>query len=100
MTQKNYEFRREIRYAVFKLKNLSEEQRQRLYDLGVELGPQNSMKPCVVVEQDWPEYEPTWKAIEKRVKQETCMHKWQPWPVAGEGASCINCGLRDLNYDN
>ena len=22
---------------------------------------------CVVVESDWPEYEPTWKAIEKRV---------------------------------
>ena len=23
---------------------------------------------CVVVENDWPEYEPTWKVIEKRVK--------------------------------
>lgn len=22
---------------------------------------------CVVVEKDWPEYEPTWKAIEARV---------------------------------
>jgi len=22
---------------------------------------------CVVVESDWPEYEPTWQAIEKRV---------------------------------
>ena len=26
---------------------------------------------CVVVEQDWPEYEPTWKAIEKRVDART-----------------------------
>ena len=25
---------------------------------------------CVVVEADWPEYEPTWKAIEERVLQE------------------------------
>ena len=23
---------------------------------------------CVVVESDWPEYEPTWKAIEERVE--------------------------------
>ena len=23
---------------------------------------------CVVVEHDWPEYEPTWNAIEKRVE--------------------------------
>jgi hypothetical protein len=26
---------------------------------------------CVVVESDWPEYEPTWKAIEARVNAET-----------------------------
>lgn len=25
---------------------------------------------CVVVESDWPEYEPTWQAIEERVEQE------------------------------
>lgn len=25
---------------------------------------------CVVVERDWPEYEPTWQAIERRVDQE------------------------------
>lgn len=25
---------------------------------------------CAVVEADWPEYEPTWKAIEERVEQE------------------------------
>ena len=24
---------------------------------------------CVVVEQDWPEYEPTWQAIEKRMNE-------------------------------
>lgn len=28
---------------------------------------------CVVVEHDWPEYEPTWKAIEERVDN-TCEH--------------------------
>lgn len=26
---------------------------------------------CLVVESDWPEYEPTWKAIEQRVKENT-----------------------------
>mgnify|MGYP001563287850 CR=1 FL=1 len=25
---------------------------------------------CAVVEADWPEYEPTWKAIEERMEQE------------------------------
>jgi len=27
---------------------------------------------CVVVERDWPEYEPTWKAIEARVDAAQC----------------------------
>ena len=26
-----------------------------------------AMMDCVVVEHDWPEYEPTWAAIERRV---------------------------------
>lgn len=25
---------------------------------------------CVVVESDWPEYEPTWRAVEKRFTEE------------------------------
>ena len=36
----------------------------------VSISRENEGKPplcCVVVESDWPEYEPTWDAIEKRV---------------------------------
>jgi hypothetical protein len=58
------QFQRETRYAVFKLKNLTEEQKQRLYDFSMELGPYNSVKECVVVESDWPNYEDTWAAIQ------------------------------------
>ena len=36
-----------------------------------------SLMKCVVVEQDWPEYEPTWQAIEKRVDSEQIQHKPQ-----------------------
>lgn len=67
------EFMREERYIVFKMSDLGnslkgdeirqlaqeyEEHRQRLGKKPLE---------CVVVEKDWPEYEPTWKAIEARV---------------------------------
>lgn len=67
------EFKREERYIVFKLSDLGnslkgdeirrlareyEEHRQQLGKPPLE---------CVVVESDWPEYEPTWKAIEARV---------------------------------
>jgi hypothetical protein len=70
------EFKREARYMVFKLT-----------DLDVYLDPSTAFnlrqigsviskirasygKPaleCVVVESDWPEYEPTWRAIERRM---------------------------------
>ena len=35
------------------------------------IGLKKSPLCCVVVEHDWPEYEPTWKAIEKRVDERT-----------------------------
>ena len=48
---------------------------------------------CVVVEHDWPEYEPTWTAIEKRI-------------VEGRYSSsvmslvkCPKCGLEDYDIE-
>lgn len=71
---------REDRYIVLKLKDvghfLSAEQRMDLDDI---LGTINAYrkqlnKPtplkAVVVESDWPEYEPVWKMIEARVNME------------------------------
>ena len=70
------EFEREERYIVFKLSDVEEHftpsEKQQLARL-VEVqraGREEGGKPllrCVVVEKDWPEYEPTWKAIEARV---------------------------------
>lgn len=70
------EFKREERYIVFKLSEVEEhftssekEQLARLVEIE-RVGREESVKKpleCVVVEKDWPEYEPTWKAIEARV---------------------------------
>ncbi len=72
--QKSYmpapEFAREERYVVVKIKHLRA------------VGQENAMREwlrnyqvqtvdCVVVESDWPEYEPTWAAIQARVVGET-----------------------------
>lgn len=70
------EFMREERYIVFKLSDVEEHftpgERQQLARLAEvqRVGRSEGGKPlleCVVVESDWPEYEPTWKAIEARV---------------------------------
>jgi len=59
------EFEREERYIVIKRKHLSGRQeaalRSRLY------GEHIPLIECVVVEHDWPEYEPVWQMIEARM---------------------------------
>lgn len=73
------EFEREERYIVFKLSDVEEHftpgEKQQLARLAEvqRVGRSESGKPlleCVVVEVDWPEYEPTWRAIEARVAGE------------------------------
>ncbi len=58
------EFKKEQRYFVFKLKNLTQEQKQHLCDFEVEIGSHNSVGECVVVEADWPNYQDTWADIQ------------------------------------
>ena len=69
-------FEREERYLVFKLADVEKDffpseisQLLRLYETQQNRRKQRGKPPleCVVVEKDWPEYEPTWKAIEARV---------------------------------
>lgn len=69
-------FEREHRYLVLKISDINaictDEIKGRLEDIAlmVERGRAYQGKPsltCVVVESDWPEYEPTWKAIEQRM---------------------------------
>lgn len=70
-------FKREFRYLVFKFKDvnkyLTETEKEMLMSITrkVAKGRADDMKmpiECVVVESDWPEYEPTWDAIEQRMK--------------------------------
>ncbi len=62
MSQK---FEREERYIVFKVKDLSEHKLGWVRDV-IRLNDIPTVD-AVVVEADWPEYEPTWAAIERRV---------------------------------
>jgi hypothetical protein len=69
------EFKREDRYMVFKISDVVEHCTKaealhlaRLYEIQ-RVGRKDAGKAeleCVVVESDWPEYEPTWRAIEAR----------------------------------
>lgn len=67
------EFSREDRYIVFKTSDLGNSLKgDEIRRLAREYAEQRRLKgkeplECVVVEKDWPEYEPTWKAIEARV---------------------------------
>ena len=69
-------FEREIRYTVLKHTDITEaldnEETETLLYLEDKIAAfraAQGKKPlsCVVVETDWPEYKPTWTAIEKRV---------------------------------
>lgn len=72
-------FKRESRYIVFKIKDLANycntEAMIALRRIGdrISEGRRDHGKPPfngLVVEQDWPEFEPTWAAIEARFKGE------------------------------
>ena len=87
------EFQREERYVVFKLSDIADyfypSEISQLFRLSRTQQAQRAVNgklplECVVVESDWPEYEPTWKAIEARVMGA------QPAPNVPEGASFID----------
>ena len=70
------EFKREERYIVFKISDIraalstSEFDDLRYMHRVVNACRERNGKvplACVVVEKDWPEYEPTWQAIEERI---------------------------------
>ena len=60
-------FKREERYIVLKIKDLTDEDYDHIwgYILSEEVP---LVEHCVVVESDWPEYEGVWESIERRTK--------------------------------
>lgn len=74
------EFKREERYIVFKVSDLGNSLKgDEIRQLAKEYAEQRRLKgkpplECVVVESDWPEYEPTWRAIEERVTGAQAQH--------------------------
>ena len=74
------EFVREERYTVLKISDAAEaldiEEKEMLYHLETKIAAwrsANGKAPlvAVVIEKDWPEYEPTWAAIKARMTGET-----------------------------
>lgn len=70
------EFKRENRYLVLKRsdlsKYLSRQEIETLEQIGNRVADFRQLDgkdplQCVVIERDWPEFEPTWKAIENRM---------------------------------
>lgn len=75
-------FQREPRYTVLKITDIQEalgpDETETLIHLEEKIAAyrQNAGKQplaCVVVESDWPEYEPTWTAIQERVECEAVL---------------------------
>lgn len=58
------EFKREERYTVIKHNQLTDKQKQYLKDCI--FGEGIPTVECLVIESDWPEYEPVWSMLEKR----------------------------------
>ena len=94
------EFTREARYAVLKsadvMQCLTVNELIALRRIEAKVGEYRAEigKPpldCAVVESDWPEYEPTWRAIEARVTGT------QPSPAALVGARKVT---RDFRWDS
>lgn len=103
-------FKRENRYIVLKIRDalsaLSDTEWETLTRLIAKVSWKRHQEcrlplQAVVVESDWPEYEPTWKAIEQRVAREegvrVCAREGHGGnvtmsQVAGDGGYCRRCG--------
>ena len=86
------EFKREERYIVFKVLDVeryltqADQEYLSMMKHEIDAGRDCANKPPfkgLIVEADWPEYEPTWKAIEARVM----------------GAIAHQCRMEDSDYE-
>lgn len=66
------EFKREDRYLVLKFKDLAGVDARlitQLTDVLAKISEDLPEREYLVIESDWPEYGPTWKAIEERMNE-------------------------------
>ncbi|MGE8049669.1 hypothetical protein ACQKPT_15375 [Pseudomonas monteilii] len=75
-------FQREERYVVIKVSKMHPHPTFRAKHLSaLKREHEDALVDCVVVERDWPEYEPTWAAIEARVNGRPAPQPY-PEPIA------------------
>lgn len=75
-------FQREERYVVIKVSKMHPHPAFRAKHLNaLKREHEDALIDCVVVERDWPEYEPTWAAIEARVTGQPAPQS-HPEPIA------------------
>lgn len=75
-------FQREERYVVIKVSKMHPHPAFRAKHLSaLKREHEDALVDCVVVERDWPEYEPTWAAIEARVTGQPAPQS-HPEPIA------------------
>lgn len=107
-------FKREVRYIVFKItdmrKYLEPHQIAMVHQLGslIARGRNRDVRPpfnAAVVEQDWPEFEMVWAAIEDRVAQEEFdkeldrLHRESPTKRLSGLPQPVQCCERDTDHD-
>lgn len=99
---------RENRYLIIKRKDiaayLTEAEVEVLDDISRKINRQRlmdgkSVLMAVVVEHDWPEYEPTWAAIEKRMDGEASLTHEQSFLRRQEGGFRPPYGKRNTDGD-
>lgn len=99
------DFKREDRYLVLKRRDirnsLTELEQHLLHSIAAKVHQYRTQtmgkEPlhCVVVQKDWPEYEPTWKAIEDRMTAKcTCCARGGEYNGFGsDGPLLFHCDL-------
>ncbi|UVL22430.1 hypothetical protein [Pseudomonas donghuensis] len=93
-------FKREDRYIVIKrsdLKNVPVNYRSHLVDPMFSLLAHLPHRECLVIESDWPEYEPAWAAIEARVTGRPTYDGFSAGDMADQGAKAF--AARDGEVD-
>nr|WP_314872109.1 hypothetical protein [uncultured Pseudomonas sp.] len=96
-------FQREERYVVIKISKMHPHPKFREKHLrSLKRENEDALVDCIVVERDWPEFEPTWAAIEARVTGKPAeQHQGEPvWYMIESGLSVMHAKAKALSEQN